>query len=328
MGKSIGTIIMGIGKWFKRKTALLSLAMAGVEKNALSQKGDSLEKTINQERRHTQGQLMDSLKQGEVTQEVMNLRWRTYKILKATEGVTAEIVGYDDDGMPITKVRKTDKKKGLSKIKLDEFDSYPLEMVVDNTQVTSGGNDAMDNTFINVYDEVQKNFNADGELISASHGEISADDYFSTNKNEPPIIIGRMFIPKFEIENFTKKLNIRKVNDEGIRLLEFCISMYPDADDRKTRLLISDIKKAIANPISATFLEIKEVGFITYKTLGVDDFYEYHYDIIQLDKIVEFNGHYVIKYLAKVSVDGKDTLDIHRVAELDDKYERKEAKKQ
>jgi hypothetical protein len=317
-----------IGSYIRRKMAILSLAMAGVEKNALKQNGEGLDKTINQERRHTDGTLMDSLKQGKITQEVMNLRWRTYKILKASEGITAEIIGYGDDGMPITKVRKTDKKKGLSKIKLDNFDLYPLEMVVDNSQVTSGGNDAMDNTFINVYDEVQKNFNTDGELISASHGEISADDYFATNKNESPIIIGRMFIPKFEIENFTKKLNIRKVNDEGIRLLEFCISMYPDTDDRKTRLLISDIKKAIANPISATFLEIKEVGFISYKTLGAEDFYEYHYDIIQLDKIIEFNGHYVIKYLAKVSVDGKDTLDIHRVSELDDKYERKEAKKQ
>jgi hypothetical protein len=319
---------MNLWNWFKRKMAILSLAMSGVEKNALGQKGDSLDKTINQERRHTQGQLMDSLKQGEVTQEVMNLRWRTYKILKATEGVTAEITGYDDDGMPITKMRKTDKKKGLSKIKLDTFDSYPLEMVVDNTPVASGGNEAMDNTFINVYDEVQKNFNEDGELISATHGEIKGDDYFATNKADLPIKIGRMFFPKFEIENFAKKLNVRKVNDAGIRLLEFYISMYPDVEDRKTRLLISDIKKAINNPVTATFLEIKEVGFITYKTLGVEDFYEYQYDIIELDKIIEFNGHYVIKYLAKVRVDAKDILDEHRVSELDDKYDRKEAKKQ
>lgn len=317
---------MSFMNWLKRKLALVSLALSGVEKNALGQKGDSLEKTINQERRHTQGQLMDSLKQGEITQEVMNLRWRTYKVLKASDGVTAEITGYDKDGMPITKVRKVDKKRGLSKIKLDTFDTYPLEMVVDNTPIASGSNDAMDNTFINIYDEVQKNFNEDGELISASHGEIKSDEYFATNKADLPIQVGRMFIPKFEIERFTKKLNVRKVNDEGIRLLEFYISMYPDVEDRKSRLLISDIKKAIENPVAATFLELREVGFITYKTLGVEDFFEFQYDIIELDKIIEFNGHYVIKYLAKVRVDAKDILEEHRVAELDEKYENKEKK--
>lgn len=326
MDKSTRTI-MKIRNWIKKNVSILSLAMAGVEKNALGQKNEGLDKTIGQERRHTEGTMLDSLKQGKITQEVMDLRWRTYKILKASEGVSADITGYDENGMPIVKMRKTDKKKGLSKIKVDEFDSYPLEMVVDNTQVTASGNDAMDNTFINVYDEVQKNFNADGELISATHGEISSDDYFSTNKSERQIIVGRMFIPKFDIETFAKKLNIRKINDDGDRLLEFYISMYPDVDDRKTRLLISDIKKAITNPVAATFLEIKEVGFITYKTIGVEDFYEYQYDVIQLDKIIEFNGHYVIKYLAKVRVDGKDMVDVHRMTALDDKYERKEAKK-
>ena len=316
---------MSIGNWMRRKIAILSLAMAGVEKNALGQKNEGLDKTISQERRHTEGTMLDALKQGKITQEVMDLRWRTYKILKASEGVTAEITGYDEDGMPIVKMGKINKKKGLAKIKVDEFDSFPLEMVVDNTEVAASGNEAMDNDFISLYDNVTRYVDKDGDEI-ASHGEISSEDYFATNKSERPIIIGRMFIPKFEIENFAKKLNIRKVNDDGIRLLEFYISMYPDVDDRKTRLLISDIKKAIINPVAATFLEITEVGFVTYKTLGADDFYEYHYDIIELDKIIEFNGHYVIKYLAKVSIDGKDMLDEHRVADLDDKYERKEKK--
>ena len=244
------------------------------------------------------------------------LQDKVYEYVKDAEG----------NEIPVTVIKKTDKKKGLNKIKLDPYDVYPLEMVVDNTPVASSGNEAMDNSFISVYDDVQKNFNEDGELISATHGVIKGDDYYATNKADLPIKIGRMFIPKFEIENFTKKLNVRKVNDEGIRLLEFYISMYPDVEDRKTRLLISDIKKAINNPVSVTFLEIKEVGFITYKTLGVEDFYEYQYDIIELDKIIEFNGHYVIKYLAKVSVDAKDILDEHRVTELDEKYDKKEKK--
>lgn len=313
-----------IGEFLKRKMALISLAMAGVEKNALSQKGEGLDNNITQERRHTQGQLMDSLKQGEITQEVMNLRWRMYKIIKAADGHITEITGYDDDGMPITKTKKIDKTKGLVKIKLDTHDNYPLEMVVDNTETASSGNDTMGNDFISIYDEVKKSINEDGDEI-ASHGEIKSSEFFATNKTDKPITIGRMFIPKFEIEKYTKKLNVRTIS-ETEKLLEFYISLYPDADDKKTTLLISDIKKAIINPLSATFLEIKEVGFITYKTLGIEDFLEFQYDIVSLDKIIEFNGHYVIKYKATVKVNGKDIFEEHRVKELDDKYDRKEKK--
>ena len=71
MGKNFRGIMKKVSKWLKRQGAYLSLAMAGVEKNALGQKGDALEQTVNQERRHTQGTLADSLKQGQVTQEVI-----------------------------------------------------------------------------------------------------------------------------------------------------------------------------------------------------------------------------------------------------------------
>lgn len=199
-------------------------------------------------------------------------------------------------------------------------------MVVDNSELASGGNSAMDNDFIKEYSEQIKSVDKDGDEVT-SYGEINSTEFFSTNKSEKPITIGRMFIPKFEIEKYAKKLTIRKINEKE-RLLEFYLSIYPDIEDRKTSFLISDIKKAISNPISATFLEIKEVGFISHKTLGVDDFLIYHYDVISLDKIVEFNGHYVIKYRANVTINGKDVFEEHRIEELDKKYENKEKKKQ
>jgi hypothetical protein len=320
-----------LSKWLKNQSAALSLALAGVEKNALGQNGGTLEQNINQERRHTQGTLADSLKQGEVTQEVMDLRWRTYKILNAVENYKAEIVGYekhiDENGkeiiLPVTKVTKVDKKRGLSKIKIDGFDDFPLEMVVDNSEITLDGNEAMKD--VKALDKVIINKNDKGEVESATHGEVSAEEYFAKLKGENPVKINRSSIPKFELERFTKKLCVRTIN-ETERLLEFYVSMYPDEFNRTTRLFISDIKKAIVNPRQADFLEFDGVEFITYKTIGVDDFLHYSYTNVKFDKIVEFNGHYVIKFKANTLVNAHNIFEQYKQEELEQKYEKKERK--
>lgn len=316
---------MSIKKWLAKKVGMLSLALSNVEKNALSQIGESLGSDVNQTRRMTQGQLADSLVNGEITQEVINLRWRTYKILKATEGVTAEIIGYDEDGMPITKVRKKDNKKGLKKVKVDSIDSFAVEMVIDNNEIAFGSNEAMDNEYVSIYDEVELNHNDEGEVLSASHGQIEATEYFASNKAEKPIKIIRDDVPSFFLENFTKKLVIRKIN-KNQRMLEFYVSIYPDEYNRTSRLFISAIKKAIEEPRSSNMLNFKGVEFVSYKSLGVNDYLEFQYEIENFDKIIEFNGSYVIKFIANVIVNGNDIMETHRVEELDKKYDEKAKK--
>lgn len=318
------SIIKNVKTWINRRLAMLSLAMGNVEKNTFGQTGEVLSSDVNQTQRHTQGQLADSLKQGEITQEVINLRWRTYKILKESEGVTAEIVGYDEDGMPIVKTKKVNKKLGLKKVKLDPSDDYKLEMVVDNSEIVIGGNKAMDNENISMFDEIIQSENENGDLI-ATHGVIDSVDYFATNKSERPIMIVRDNLPNFYLENFTIKLNVRTI-DKTNKLLEFYVSKYPDEFNRTSRLFISDIKKIMSGHDNSSMLEFDSVNFITYKTLGADDYLEYEYDNISFDKIVEFNGHYVIKFNANVKTNGVDILEKHRVAELDIKYEQKAKK--
>ena len=307
--------------WFRQKMALLSLAMSNVEKNALGQQGETLNTDISKFQRHTQGQLADSLKQGEITQEVIDLRWRTYKILRETEGVTAEIVGYDEHGMPIVKTKKVNRKLGLKKVKLDPSDEYKLEMVVDNSEIVIGGNQAMENEHISLLDEVLKSENENGDLV-ATHGVINSVEYFATNKSERPIMVIRDILPNFFLENFTLKMNVRTINKTD-KLLEFYVSKYPDEYNRTSRLFISEVKKIMNDGINSTMLEFNEINFITYKTLGSDDFLEYEYDSISFDKIVEFNGYYVIKFIGKLKTDGNDILETHRVTELDKKYEQK-----
>ena len=68
-------------KWIKRQIAAFSLAMSSVEKNTLSQQGLTVDAGVNSEQSHKKGTLEYNLINGEVTQEVKDLRWRMYKIL-------------------------------------------------------------------------------------------------------------------------------------------------------------------------------------------------------------------------------------------------------
>lgn len=315
----------GLKEWFRKKVVMVSLSLSNVEKNAFGQGGESLNSDINQVQRHTKGQLADSLINAEITHEVMNLRWRTYKVLRETDGYVSEITGYDKDGFPIVKTSKIDKKRVLNNINTEPTDNYPLEIVLDNEEITTGVNNTIGNQYINVSETPVLNKDVLGNVTSATHGIISGDEYFASFKTEKPIVITREFFPKFNIETYTKKLHVRSIN-ETEKLLEFYISKYPDVDNKRSSLFINALKKSINNPMLSSMFEIKDVSFTTYKTIGCDDFLYYEYKIISLDKIVEFNEFYVVKFKANITVEAKDILEQYRVSELDKKYEKKERK--
>ena len=178
--------------------------------------------------------------------------------------------------------------------------------------------------------EYINSINADAQLLDAEPHQVVVFIGRSlvqpaTNKTKKPITIEREFIPRFNLEKYTKKLNIRKIDDDN-RLLEFYVSVYPDSYDRSSRLFLSEVKKIIINPDLSNTFEMKSVDFISYKTLGANDFLEYKYSDVTYDKIVEFNGFYVIKFKCKVVVNGRDIFEEHRQEVLDKKYENKDKK--
>ena len=309
-----------VKKWVASKITTVSLALSNIEKNALGQNSEPLSNDVGQFRRNTQGQLADSLIHGEITQQVLDLRWRTYKILKETDGLTSEITGYDEDGMPIVITKKKDKEKALNKVRLDTYDSYELEMVIDNSPISLSVNDVFSSNYIDML-ETPKIMSDD----TASLGEIPAEKYFGTYRSHLPIKILRVTIPKFDIETYTKKLNVRKI-DENTRLLEFYVSKYPDPDNKRSKLFLKEIEKAKINPRQTSMLELKKINFITYKCLGISDFLEFEYDVKSFDKIVEFNGYYIIKFLCDIKKNGEDILEKHKQLELENKYKNKTAK--
>jgi hypothetical protein len=315
---------MKINNWLKRQIAAISISLSNVEKNVLNQEGRSLDEDITKHSRHLQGSLADSLVHGEVTQEVRNLRWRMYKIIKNTKGKTLTPEKTDEDGDVYYGVKNSDTKAKLKNIKVDEYDDYDLEMVFNNDEIGISSLDAM-NDYVHMYDEPIIGETNDGS-ISATHGEINATEYFALSKGEKPINIERNIAPKFFIERYTNKINIRRISDEE-KLLEFYVSIYPDKYNKNNNLFLNEIKKLINNTNKKfSFLEISEINFITNNTLGCEDFLYYSYCDVIFDKVIEYNGYYVIKFKTKVLVDGQDILSDYVEKELEKKYERKEKK--
>lgn len=312
-------------KWVKNKISALAFAFSNVEKSILNQDGKTDNNSTNQERRHLQGTLADSLIHGEITQEVKNLRWRTYKILKNSDKTSLEFDHIDENGNVFYRTKRNDEKAILKKIKIDNHDDYKLEMVFLNNEITIGSYDAITKYF-KEYDTPINSINENNDNV-VSHGEISSLEYFATNKTEKPIKIVREYVPTFLIENFTKKINVRKIDDTK-KLIEFYVSKYPDEYNKNSKLFIKEIEKAIKfGPRNISFLEIDEVEFITNKTIGATDFLQYSFKILNFDKIVEFDGNYVIKFVSETLIDGENILLKYVEAELEEKYNKKESKK-
>ena len=301
--------MMRLGSWLKRKMAGIALATGSVEKAALGQDGGlDLGTSSAQHQRHRQGSLADALSQGEVTQQVQELRWRMYKVLEESSKYKTTVIGYDEDGFMLTEQTKLDDdgigKGTLSKVKMDDtdysetdeakevgYEYYPLELIVNNDSITQSVAESVD----------------------------------QDTKPEKVLTCFREGVVKFDIEDYTKKMNIRTISDTE-KLLEFYVSIYPDEYNRRSRFFISEIKKAMKNPRMGDFLDITNVMFISYNTVGVKDLMEFDYKVTKFDKIIEYGGYYIIKFKAEVVKNGESTYEQFRDEDLDKRYEHKEKK--
>lgn len=292
---------MGISDWIRRKMAILAIATSNVEKNALGGEKNSLSDGIGFERFQESNRLSYGLIKGELTQQVQELRWRMYKILGETENIKTEIVGtyIDAEGDVRNKTISYKHQKNIDNITLEPSDEYPLEMVVHNDSISIGFTDAL----------------TDNE-----------EDYGKYEKIEKTILINREFPSKINLEQYADKLMIRTINEKE-KLLELYVSKYTDEFDRKTVFLISELKKCINNPRSTNIIEITGLGFVsTNTTVGTSQNNLFEYEITSFDKIVDFNGYYVIKFKSNVLVDGENIFEQYRMDDLDQKYEKKEKK--
>lgn len=273
-------------------------ATKSTETQILSQRGvDSGGGCTTMHQDVTQGThaLAKALLKGELTEEVKQLRYRTYKVdreakkykyfaptlaLKKKEGKDNKFISYD-------------KSDGLDVITIQ--DNYPLtESIVDAlNQIENGGRG---------------------------------------NRAKYKIEIKRSLVTRFRIEEFLKKLVVKRI-DETHAMLDFYFSKYPEkfynnGNDKsfRSKAFINELEKIRNNLTKSDILEMEQVRFVTNHAYHQDDLIEFVFKNISFNGITEFDGDYVLKFKSSIEHDGVDLTSAYYNKTMDEKYKNKEKK--
>lgn len=194
--------------------------------------------------------------------------------------------------------------------------------------VYSGGGMAKKNNVFSfdgsIYDEdgleveiVQEN---DATPISLTdYGIVSYGEYvyYDDTKDRDPdelhdcerrIHVKYDYIPRFKIENFAKKIVVKKVDDDTKRVIDLYFSEYPSQFERMTRLFSNYLKQVFDGEERPYAFDIQAISFISYKAYGTDATKLYAYINPKYLGINKFDGNFVVSFIADVEENGTDLL--------------------
>lgn len=238
--------------------------------------------------------LSKALLKGELTEEVKQLRYRTYKVdreakkykyfaptlaLKKKEGKDNKFVSYDkSDGLDVITIQYN---YALSEDTLDAIN-----------QIENGG-----------------------------RGE----------KTKYKFEIKRNFVPRFRLEEFLKKVVVKRL-DETHAILDFYFSQYPErffntSDDKsfRSKAFINELKR-IRNGGKSDVLDMEQMRFVTSHAYKKDDLIEYVFRNLWYRETVEFDGDYILRFKASIEHDGYDLTASYYNKTMDEKYKNNEKK--
>lgn len=222
------------------------------------------------------------LLKGEVTQAVEELRYRTYKVDR--EAKQFEYIA------PTLAFRR---EKQDSKFVTYE-DSDSLEVI------TIQPNEA-------IVEEVV-------ESLKYVGGRGKRSEYV--------IKLQRDFYPRYRIEEYTKRLVVKKL-DETHAILDFYVSKYPNDKDFKSKGFVREVEKIKDEGMRSDMTDIEKVSFVTSHAFKLNDMLEFEFDNVWFKEIVEFDGHYVLRFKSRIIKNGIDLTEQYYSKTMDEKYKNK-----
>lgn len=276
----------------------IAVASKNTEQQVLTQSGvDSAGGGISIVQDVKQGThaLSRALLKGELTEEVKQLRYRNYKVDRE-----AKKYKYFAPTLALKKKEGKDNKF----ISYDKSDG--LEVIT-----------------------IQYNYPISEDVLDAIN---QIEDGGRGKETKYKIEIERNFIPRFKIEEFLKKVVVKRL-DETHAILDFYFSKYPErffrtSDDKsfRSKVFIHEIEKIRDEKVKSDMLDMEKMRFVTRHAYKQDDLMEYVFRNIWFNDVAEFDGDYILRFKASIEHDGVDLTASYYNKEMDEKYKNKEKK--
>ena len=225
---------------------------------------------------------------GKETQEVKELRYRTYVVDREAEEY--EVFS------PTLAMRKEELEKQDSKFVYYD-DSDGLEVIT------------IQNNFPLV-ETVEETLNQVGQRGKKTEYWIKIEREFG-------------FIPRYRIEEYTKKLVVKEKTKDKTAILEFYVSKYPNKEDLKSKGFVKEIEKIKDEGIRSDIIDINVISFETNQAYKLPNMLYFSFKKKEFVGITEYDGHYVIKFLVDILVNGQDRVKQYYNKEMDEKYRNK-----
>lgn len=246
-----------------------------------------------------------ALLRGEVTQEVEELRYRTYKIDR--EAKTYEYFA------PTLAFKKEHEKDNDNKfISYENSENLEIITIQPNECDIENITDSLRNVDFNKAKVINVNGTNEFEV---ELGHLQHNNNFT-------IKLKRDFYPRYKLETYTKKLVVKKINDTHV-LLDFYVSKYPNPSDFKSKGFVREIEKIKDEGMKSDVIDFSRVYFVTLHAYKLVDMLEFEFKHIEFNKIIEYDGNYIIKFYADVSKGGLDLTDKYYCKTMDEKYKNK-----
>ena len=237
------------------------------------------------------GGVYKDLLEQKVTQEVEELRYVSYHV--ANESKKYRYVGNGNA------IKKNESELKERHIKVDESDELPIVLIQDNNVVCE-----------DVYTLLK---------------EVDVKDN-KKQRSEYTVKIVRDFVPRFYIEDYITKVVVKDANDNYV--LDLYCSQYPrQFNEKKDKAFLSEIKNIKNGKIKNDIIDFQKISWVSSNAWGCDDWMHYVFSDFEFYGVIEFDGHYILRFGCKSESFAVNLLDKIYSDSARKKYEAKAKKK-
>lgn len=277
----------------------LMFGLKNTENELFTQLGASQDTGTSINHEASSHRVSQALLKGELTQEVKELRYRTYTIDREAKSY---------EYFSPTLAKKIDRKIDSKFVSFENSENLNVITIQYNKRDVEG-----------IYEYECRN----SVDLCALQTDTSK---FIEPKKSYTLKVTRNFFPRYKIEEFTKKLVVfEKEKGKSVKL-DFYVSIYPDDKVFISKGFVREVENIRDNGVKSDILDMQSVSFTTLHAYKLDDMIQFEFNNLSFEKVLEFDGDYILRFSADIVVNGEDMIKEFYNKEMAEKYANKEKK--